>query len=179
MEAERRDVVGFEKYYQVSRDGRVFSKGRTFYKRNGWLMNCRPKELLQKDNGNGYMTVMLYGGNGGKRFYVHRIVAQAFVKNPMNLPQVNHKDENKANNCADNLEWCDMAYNINYGTHFQRIAKANSRPVIQYTLNGTYVAEYPSAMEAMRQTGIKQGTISQCCKGQKQTAGGYKWKLKY
>lgn len=179
MEVECRDIVGFEKYYQVSRDGRIFSKGRTGVRKNGWIMNCRPMELVQKDNGRGYMTVMLYDEHKGHRFYVHRLVAKAFVDNPYNLPQVNHKDENKSNNNADNLEWCDARYNLTYGTHIERVVKANSRPVIQYTINWEYVAEYPSAMEAMRQTGIKQGTISQCCKGQKQTAGGYKWKLKY
>ena len=178
MEVECKDVVGFEKYYQVSRDGRIFSKGRIFVRKNGWVMTCRPMELVQKDNGRGYMTVMLYDENKGRRFYVHRLVAKAFVDNPNNLPQVNHKDENKSNNNADNLEWCDARYNLTYGTHKERVTKANSRAVIQYTNSGKYVNEFPSAMEAMRTTGIKQGGISKCCKGERKSAGGYIWRLK-
>ncbi len=178
MNDERKDVIGYEQYYQVSRDGRVFSKGRQAVRRNGVPMTYYPKQLTPKDNGNGYLTVMLYNEHGGKRFYVHRLIAQTFVENPFNYPQVNHKDENKQNNCADNLEWCDSKYNLCYGTHTQRVASALSRAVVQYSSDHQFIKEYPSAMEAMRNTGIRQGSISRCCNGQQYHAGGFIWKYK-
>lgn len=176
-EVKVKTINHFPNYY-VTSDGRILSKERTVTRKNGHRMTYRAKEIKPLDNGNGYKSVMLYNTKRKVRVYIHRLVAQAFIPNPQKLPQINHKDENKANNSAENLEWCTCQYNLTYGTHMEKLAKIFSRPVIQYSVDGEYIAEYPSAMAAYRATGIKQGTISRVVQGRGQTAGGYKWKLK-
>jgi hypothetical protein len=116
-QSDMKDIPGFEGIYAVTRDGRVWS-----YRKNIFLSPY--------DNGRGYLKVDLY--RKGKRFkkYIHRLVAEAFILNPENLPQINHKSENKADNRVDNLEWCNSLYNNNYGTKNERTAKALSKAVL-------------------------------------------------
>ena len=103
-----RNISDFERY-QVSNYGRV--------------KNLATNHILKPFiASSGYLAVAL--GSGNKR-YVHRLVAQAFIPNPTSLPQVNHRDENKQNNCVDNLEWCTASYNVNYGTAKWRAADKN------------------------------------------------------
>ena len=110
-----KDVVYFEGLYQVSNLGRVKSLN---YSRTG------REKVLKPSKTNGYLQVYLYKEGKSKRFSIHRLVAFAFIPNPNNLPIVNHKDEDKSNNCVDNLEWCTVAYNNNYGTKNQRQAES-------------------------------------------------------
>ena len=105
------DIKGYEGKYKVSNMGRVYSIRSHKY-------------LAIKNNGRGYLYVSLWKDNKEKKEYLHRLVARHFIPNPNNLPQVNHKDENKENNSWDNLEWCDATYNNNYGTHTQRAAES-------------------------------------------------------
>jgi hypothetical protein len=168
-----KDIEQFENY-QVSNLGNVRSKN---YNHTG-------KEQVLKQNlvEGKYMYVILRNKDCVKGFRVHRLVAQAFVSNPNGFTQVNHKDENKLNNCADNLEWCDSKYNTNYGTRNAKISikqknhLAKSKRVCQYTNSMELVNVFPSAKEAQRQTGIYN--ISACCIGLKghATAGGFVWK---
>lgn len=123
----------------------------------------------------GYLYVNLYKDGKKKHCYVHRLVAEAFIANPNWLPCINHKDETRDNNIVSNLEWCDVAYNHNYGTHNERVAKALSKPVYQYTLDGSLVKSYLSANEAKRKTGYDQGHISACCRGEHKHAYGFIW----
>ena len=120
---------------------------------------------------------MLYGENGGKRMYVHRLVAEAFLSNERNSPQINHKDENRKNNSVSNLEWCDAKYNLEYGSRSGRVTRALSKPVLQVSKSGKVIARFLSAMEAGRRTGIRQGSISHCCNKERKTAGGYRWEF--
>ena len=117
-------VVGYENLYEVSNLGRVKSlkdnKGR-----------YREKIKSSSDNGRGYLNVYLCKNGKGKRCYIHRLVAEAFLDNPNNYPIINHKDENKQNNHVSNLEWCDYEYNNTYGTCVQRRVKT-------MRLNGGY-----------------------------------------
>lgn len=83
-----------------------------------------PRMLRTKSNNHGYICINLRDNGKSKVIYVHRAVAQAFIPNPNNFPQVNHKDEDKSNNCIDNLEWCDSKYNQNYGSIRKRISEA-------------------------------------------------------
>lgn len=192
MREEWRDITGYEGLYQVSNLGRVKSLDR-YLPFSGTISLRKGCLLKQSINKYGYERLGLYKNGKYKQHTVHRLVANTFIPNPDNLPCVNHKDENKLNNCVDNLEFCTVAYNNNYGTVKQRISEKNKismkgkynrpdlvRPVLQYTLDGQFVAEYQSMAEAERQTGIHQTSISGCCRGIKynHTAGGYVWKYK-
>lgn len=111
----------------------------------------------------------------GKTFAVHRLVAQEFISNPNNLPEVNHKDDNHSNNNVNNLEWCSRLYNVNYGDR----TKKTYVPVIMFDLNNNIIKEFNNQVEAAKETGVKQGSISNCCRGFSKTAGGYKWRYKH
>lgn len=186
---EWRDIAGYEGQYQVSNLGNVKSLDK-YVNHFGGGKRLRKGKILKPNTDNvGYKYIVIYKNKKNKTYKIHRLVAQAFIPNPDNLPQVNHKDENKLNNTVDNLEWCDCKYNVNYGTAIQRRVEKQSKPVLQYTLNGEFVAEYPSIMEASRQTGINQAHISDCCNKKKRKAinglyyirnstGGYFWKFK-
>ena len=117
MIEEWKSVVGYEGLYEVSSYGRVRSLDR--YDRMNRFWKGRILNLCT--DGGGYLFVALSSNGKEKNYLVHRMVAQAFIPNPDNLPEVNHKDEDKMNNSVDNLEWCDREYNINYGTIKDRI----------------------------------------------------------
>ena len=170
--------------YLVSDCGEIYSKYSN-------------KILRPVCHNNGYMCVELFNNGKSKIMSVHRIVATAFLPNPCSFPQVNHKDENKANNAASNLEWCTAKYNMNYGNaaktrHLNidyhsperiRICSENGKkcgiPVDQYSLDGKYIRSYCSASDAARQTGADEAHILACCRGKKsrKTVKGYLWKL--
>lgn len=176
-------VVGWEDSYMVSNFGRVKSLDRWIKTGRGGLQFREGVILKGKLDKDGYPHLGLYKNGKCKFFTIHRLVAQAFLPNPNNLPQVNHKDENKTNNCVDNLEWCNAKYNINYGTRNNRISnvqrndKKKSKPVVQLTLDNKISGIYPSIKEAARQIGIGSTEISKCCKNKPKhnTAGGFKW----
>lgn len=152
---------------------------------NGEVINTKTGKVLKPfKNTRGYLQVKLYNHNGYKYYYVHRLVAQAFIPNPENLPQVNHKDENTSNNNVENLEWCTAYYNSNYGTRNKRVAESkingkNSKTVLQLRKDGSLVRVWPSAYEVERQLKFDQSHISKCCNGKQHSAYGYKWCYTY
>lgn len=155
-----KDIKGYEGLYQVSNLGRVKS-----FKFN--------KERLLKLRFTGrYYQAILTKNSKQKSYLIHRLVATYFIPNPENLPQVNHKDEDKANNSVDNLEWCNAKYNIHYGTGLQRRIATQCKPVLCVETG----MNYPSAVEAGKQIGICHRHIGACCKGKRKTTGGYHWK---
>ena len=121
-----KDIEGYEGYYQVSNRGRVKSLERDVVKKDGTIIHCNEKLKINVHDQKGYQMVKLHKNGSGSMKKVHRLVAQAFIPNPNNLPQVNHMDEVKSNNSVDNLEWCDSKYNNNYGTKKQRISDAKT-----------------------------------------------------
>ena len=125
--------------------------------------------LKTKSCRNYYQVYLAYGIN--KYESVHRLVAKAFVENPYNFPVVNHKDEDKHNNCADNLEWCTQKYNVNYGEN----SKLKNKRVIQYDAQGNALKVWDSMKEAAEYYNIKQQGISRCCRGGRVTCGKYMW----
>ena len=152
------DITGYEGLYAITEDGKVWS-----YRKNIFL-----KPYLAR----GYFKVRLYKVENNKQFLIHRLVAEAFLPNPQNLPQINHKDENKLNNCADNLEWCDAKYNINYGKHNEKLSKSHSKKVYCVELDRVF----DSANQAATQLNLFDSNIAKCCKGKYKTTGGYHWK---
>lgn len=180
-----KDIEGFDGLYQVSNLGRVKSLDRYVRQHTGNQFK-KGKILKQKNDKYGYKRIGLRKDGKQKSFQIHRLVAQTFIQNPHNYPCVNHKDEDKTNNCADNLEFCTVAYNNNYGTRNKIVSqkmtnhKSVSKCVIQFTKDGIFVNEYQSAREASRQTGICFSNISACCnnKPHVKSAGGYVWKFK-
>ena len=169
---EWRDVVGYEGLYQVSSEGRVKSLERT----DSWGRTVKERILKPNVVGRGYLRVVLYAGGKTRMFYVHRLVCQSFHENPGNKPQVNHINEDKTDNRACNLEWCTRRENINHGSRNERVAKAQSKPVGQYTLDGDLVKAWQSTNEVERQTGFSCGNISEVANGKRKTAHGYRWK---
>lgn len=173
MEEIFRDIKGAEGNYMVSNKGNVLS---LHFGKTG-----KPGLLSPKPNRGGkYRSVDIRLNNGEKKtLLVHRLVAEAFLPNPGNLEQINHKDEDGTNNKVDNLEWCSRSYNCSYGHRMDNIKKANSRAVIQYTLDGKFVKEWNSASEASRaMCGHYSSSIKDCCKGILSSCFGFKWGYK-
>ena len=175
-------IAGYEGLYEVSDLGRVKSLN---YNHTGIEKILKPGK-----NQGGYLAVILCKDGKHKYMRVNRLVAQAFLPNPLNLPQVNHRDEDKLNNAASNLEWCTASYNINFGTRNRRVAEAvakanrnkpklsnRPKPVQQLDKQGNLLATFPSTHEAERITGIRHGNICQCCLGRYKSAGGFVWKF--
>ena len=171
-----KDIIGYEGLYQVSNWGRVKSLN---YKRTG-----KERLLNPKPNNKGYMRVTLYKNKIRTKHFVHRLVAQTFIPNPNNYPEVNHKDENPNNNHLDNLEWCDRKYNINYGTRRKRQSekmkgrkhnnehkKKNGKKIINLDTREIF----NSLREAGEKYNIAPQGIYRVCKGRNKRAGGYRW----
>lgn len=164
-------IEGFEGY-EVSTEGRVRSLDRRDCRGNrikGTII--KPRKI-----NSGYLIVHVRDKNGkraGK--LVHRLVAKAFIENPEMREQVDHIDEDKTNNAASNLRWTTPKENTNNGTGIYRAAIGRSRPVVQIEENGKVINTYLSATEAARQLGIKQGSITNCCRGRHEHAGGFRW----
>lgn len=166
---EWKDIKGYEEIYQISTKGRIKSKGNSFSRKE--------KEIKQTKTKSGYYTVGLHKGGKVKRYRVHRLVAETFIDNPFNLPEVNHIDENKANNEMTNLEWCTHKENCNHGTRNNRMAETNinnpkrSKPILCIEKN----VVYPSIHEASRSLNTSYGNIWRALNNELRTASGYHW----
>ena len=174
-----RPVVGYEGLYEVSNHGRVRSVDRVHEQkgRYGQIVSHLYKgQLLSPRIRRNYLAVTFCIANKLIAFSIHRLVAQAFVPNPDNLPCVNHKDECKTNNHADNLEWCSILYNNKYGTRLDKVAKARSKPVEQLSIEGEHIAFFPSAAAAARKLNVKPNHICRVTRGNRKKAYGYKWR---
>lgn len=172
-----KDVVGYESTHQISNLGRVRVKERIIHTSTGNRIYKSKLLNPQTTNGN-YKFVILIVNNNRKTAYIHRLVAEAFIPNPDNLPCVNHKDEDKNNNEVSNLEWCTVAYNNSYGTRLDRVSKAMSKPILQYTLKDEFIREWSSTKEAAKSIGCGRENINSCLIGRTKTASGFKWRYK-
>ena len=161
--------------YQITSHGRVFS-----------LKHGKLKELKQRKNNYQYHYVILYKNGKMISKTVHRLVAQAFIPNPENKTEVNHIDENKANNHVSNLEWVSHKENINHGTCIERRNKTNSdgrrkgskhnraRAVIGFKIDGCDI-KYYKYMKESEKDGFSPVCIRNCCKGSQKNHRGYTW----
>ena len=167
-----KDIKGYEGLYRVSNLGKVKSLDRFIHYKNG--VNKFHKGKLLTIHKNDYLFVRLYKKSIPKTKYIHKLIAEAFIPNPNNYPEVNHKDENKLNNSIDNLEWCTIAYNNSYGSRTQKTRKR----VYQCDLNGNVIKLWNGIRVASRGLNIPSQQISQCCNQKKyrKSAGGYIWK---
>lgn len=164
-----KDIKNFENLYQGSNWGRVKSLERI-----DCIGHHRKERILKpKKDKYGYFQVNLWKNGKKKTFTVHRLVAEAFIPNPNNLPCINHKDECKTNNNVNNLEWCDNKYNNAYGTRTERCCK----PVLQYDLEGNFIREWKSTAECGR-NGFIQQTVAACCRGELKKHQGCIWRYK-
>lgn len=174
MEEIWKPIEGYCRY-SVSNLGRImsFNNNKAQLANEGHLLS--PRSDL-----NGYLFVNLYDDDHKmKSVKIHRLVANAFIPNPNNLPQINHKDEIKTNNCVSNLEWCDGKYNVNYGTGVMRSAntrKGNTgKEIHQFTLDGIYIKTFKSLTLAAKETGCKEVTISKAALHRNKYAGKWLW----
>ena len=152
-----KQIAGYEDY-EISDTGLVRS-----------LKRGRKRVLSPRKNGrNGYLFVSLYAGGKVKHVFVHRLVAEAFLPNPLGLETVNHKNEDKSDNNVSNREWMTRGDNCRY---------SNDMPVLQFDRLGNLVSRFPSLKEAGRQTGIAAQSICSVCNGRRKTAGGYGWQF--
>ena len=178
-------IVGWEGLYEVSNLGRVRSLDRDVPAKIGSTETRKGKIKSQQKTRFGYMRVTLSKDKYRKTYMVHRLVGDAFLPNPDSLPFINHKNETRNDNRAENLEWCTRLYNMNYGNCRQKIKDSHinnpflSKKVVKCDISGNPIEEYPSMAEAARQNNLSQGRISNCCLNKKKsrTHGGFIWKF--
>lgn len=168
-------IEGYDNYY-VSTTGKVLNVYKKEIKRNSKEKGIAFRLLKPVEESRGYYIVSLYKNNVPKTHKVHQLVAEAFIKNKKNYNQINHKDENKKNNCVDNLEWCDSNYNNNYGTRLKKVAKKLAVPVICYDSNGNFIKKYKS-IQSVKEDGFNPSKVCAVCKKKygRNTHKGYRW----
>ena len=165
-------IEGYENLYEVSNLGRV--------RRLESVVNCKngvtkkfPGKILKPGTNRGYLLVTLYKNGIHRNYYLHRLVATAFIPNPDKKPQVNHLSEDKLNNSVENLEWCSAKENTNYGTRNKRISEKRKKAIYCQELDEIF----SSAGDAAEQLGLKRSNIGCALCGRSKTAGGYHWEF--
>ena len=148
-----KDIAGYEGLCAVTSCGKVWS--------------YQSKKFLKPwDNGNGYLLVTLFKDGKLKQYLIHRLVAEAYIPNPNNLPEVDHIDSDKTHNYLNNLQWI---------THKDNCRKSNNKPILQYSLDGELIREWECAADVGKEV---SGHICLCLKGKTKSAHGYIWKYK-
>jgi hypothetical protein len=165
-----KDVVGYEGLYRISNLGKIKSLRKNII-------------LKPVKNSRAYCQVTLSQGNKRKNYRINRLVAIHFIENTLNKPHVNHIDEDKENNRADNLEWCTPKENCNHGTGAKRCVQNRNfdnrrKKVLQYSINGDFIKEWKSIYEISRVLNYNLSSISQCCHGKRKTSKRFVWKFK-
>ena len=183
MEEIWKDIKGFEGRYMVSNLGRVKAMRKVYYCGNHHSQMIEEEHIMSPTTiKGGYKRLVLSSGDGKRSSHlVHRLVATAFVPNPYNFPEINHKDECNTNNCADNLEWCTSWYNNHYGTRIEKCRKTlfcggKSKPIEQYDLDGNLIGRFASGTDAARRLGFTQSSINNCCRGVYKQYKNFVWK---
>ena len=187
MEEETwKPIIGYEKSYEVSNLGNVRSIDRFVNNKNGVPNSIRNgRQLAQFHTSMGYLRVGLKANGKEENYFVHRLVAEAFIPNPNHYSCINHKDENRSNNCVSNLEWCSYKYNNDYGNRKSKVFQSREtnkkgfKRVRQYSLDGCFLHEYASAYHAARALKMCAPNIGKCCRmnSSKYQAHGFLWRF--
>ena len=188
-----KDIKDYEGLYQINNKGEVKALEKTIWNGQGYLYFPEKIRKLNPDK-DGYLNITLSNKGKVKTFKIHRLVAEAFIPNPNNLPEVNHKDGDKTNNNVDNLEWCTRKENQKHAFRIGLINQngernhmygklgadnPNSIPIYQLNKNtGDIIREYDSLASAGRDLSVNTGKICLVCQGKRNSAYGYKWKYK-
>ena len=177
-------IKGYEGIYEVSSYGRVRSLERSISLRNQHGEYVRVEKgriMAQKLQNTDRLQVSLRKVVNGKltrkTFYVHRLVAQAFIPNPDGLETVNHKNEDHHDNRVENLEWMTREDNNKYGTHCERCGKSQRMSVEMLTEDGEHVAYFESMSEAAEKSGCPLSSIHRCCYGRQESTNGYQFRF--
>lgn len=201
MEEIWKDIVGYDGFYKVSSKGNVMNTGNY---RDG--RKYKPKVLTPNTDIHGYKYVNLYKNGKSKSIKIHRLVAEAFIRNPENKPCIDHINTDRSDNSVSNLRWVTYYENANnsitkkhlrdvwkgkeISDDFRRkrseMMKANIEkvmekvriPVLQFTKDNIFVAEFPSTVDAAKAVKGNASSISRNCRGKRPTAYGYIWKYK-
>ena len=161
-----KDIPGYEGIYQASNYGQI----KRLQGFNGRYKNT--EHILKPTKGkNGYFHICLFSHCIGKHFAVHKLIASLFISNPEKYRCVNHKNEIKTDNRAENLEWCDHYYN----NHYSKLPEKKYKPVICFTLYGKKIKRFISIKDAAENMKINPSNIGSCCNNKRKSAGGYKW----
>lgn len=171
-EQERwKPIDGYNGLYMVSDRGRIKSYREKKVPNNCYLTNGGKiiyEKILKSDTNHGYEQVGLTKNGKIKNYAIHRLVAQAFIPNPNQLPEINHKNHNKTDNSVDNLEWCDRSYNNKHRRKHKRI--------IQLTKKGAKIRIWDSVEEIENELGYKAKIIIRCCNKETYYAYSYSWR---
>ncbi|MDE5789948.1 MAG: hypothetical protein K2H96_01790, partial [Muribaculaceae bacterium] len=172
-----RPVKGYEGLYEVSSFGRVKSLEKdVYYSDRGYTRRYPEMIMKQHITAEGYCSIGLTKDKQHKSYQVHRLVMEAFVPNPDNLPCVNHRNEKPDCNYPDNMEWCTVAYNNTYGTKVERVAAQNRIEVCQYDMSGKLLKVWEGSRKAGETLGLDGSNIVKCCKGKSKFVGGFIWR---
>ena len=170
---EWREVVGYDYEYKISSFGRLVSLHKRKVTKNGSILIRNPKILKPYTNSLGYNVTSLQKGGLQKMVKLHRLVAEAFLENPQNLPAIDHIDRNKQNNCVSNLQWCNQSLNMQNPLTKAVMSDAKSKPVVciypdnkTKTFKSAYVARFD---------GFDPSSITKVCKNKKSTHKGCRW----
>lgn len=170
---EWRDVFGYDYEYKISSFGRLVSLHKRKVAKNDSILIRKPKILKPYTNSLGYNVTSLQKGGRQKMVKLHRLVAEAFLENPQNLPVIDHIDRNKQNNCVSNLQWCNQSLNMQNPLTKAVMSDAKSKPVVCiYPDNKT--KNFKSAYVA-RFDGFDPSSITKVCKNKKSTHKGCRW----
>ena len=185
-------IKNFEEFYEISNLGRVKKKERTYTNNLGYIVTF--PEVISNGYFDGikYKYFTLYKDGVRKNIKIHRLVAEAFIPNPENLPQINHKDENPFNNSVENLEWCTAEYNINYGERNKKSSEtklskgykwnetqrlSNQKRVRKLDKDLNILEEFDSIISAAKSVNGDPGSIGNCCNRRSKSSYGFVWRF--